>query len=226
MNTGDKLLLHRAAARGDLKVVQELVATGWDIEREDEDGTTPLLEACFKGQTEVAGFLIGQGADVNHANKVHYTPLMTACTAKRLEVVRLLLKSKANPELAADFGKKAAHCALMGTIPFGSSPFETETHLIELLKALQAQGADLNTKGGKGETPLMDAAWWGLTKVTEYLLSCGAVPDARDDQGRTAADYARMRIAKNLGADENHRCERAIEILTRRDRAKWWMFWR
>jgi len=188
MDTKDKLLLHRASAHGDLEKVENLIATGWDIECRDDNGATPLFAACFKGQVEIAKFLIGKGADVNRGKDVRYTPLMTASREKHPEVVRLLLEAKADTELAAASGMKAIHWALMDTLPRNTAPFETETTLMEILTLLRKHGADINAKGENGETPLMDAAWWGLVEVTKYLVSCGARRDEKDKDGQTAMD--------------------------------------
>ena len=226
MDTKDKLLLHRASAHGDLEKVEELVAAGWDIECRDDNGATPLFAASFKGQVEIAKYLIGKGADVNRGNDVRYTPLMTASREKHPQVVKILLEARADTELAANSGMKAIHWALMDTIPVDTGPLETETTLIEILKQLKEHGADINAKGGQGETPLMDAAWWGLVQTTDYLLSCGARRDEKDNKGQTAIDYAKMRIAKNLGADVNQRCQHVIEILSGlKPEKERWRFW-
>jgi ankyrin repeat protein len=226
METKDKLLLHRASAQGDLEHVKELISAGWDIECTDEHGATPLFAASFKGQAEVAKFLISKGADVNRGNVARYTPLMTASREKHPGVVKVLLEAKADTEAAAESGMKALHWALMDTIPVGSRHFETETTLIEVLELLREHGADINAKGVNGETPLMDAAWWGLAEATKYLLSCGARCDEKDNEGQTAVDYAKKRIAQNLGADVNQRCQQVIDVLSGRTlEKKWWRFW-
>ena len=223
----DNLQLHRACARGDLGMVQELIASGWPLGGTDEHGATPLFAACFKGRTEVVRFLISQGADVNQGNAVRYTPLMTACREKHPGVVKLLLEAGADTESTAESGMQAIHWALMDTVPIDTRWQETESTTTEILALLKEHGADMNVKSSNGGTPLMDAAWWGLGEVAKYLLSCGARPDEKDAEGRTATEYAKQRIAKNLGPDVNRRCQRVIDILSgNRSEKSRWRFWK
>lgn len=226
LEMNEQLLLHRAAALGDLKKVKELISEGWEIDCEDDNGATPLFVASFKGQAEVVRFLISQGADVNKGNRVGYTSLMTASREKKLEVVKALLEGRADPEQVSESGKRAVHWALLDTAPIDSKYFETETKLVAILKLLRESGADINAKGKNGETPLIDAAWWGLVEATKYLLLCGANRDERDNDGLNAIDFAKMKIAKNLGPDINKRCELVMEILSGSAAKKsWWKFW-
>lgn len=214
--------IHAAAASGNLSALQLSLATGASLEAPDENGATPLFIAAFYGQFNIVEFLLQQGANVNAGNMVNYTPLMAASREKRLEIVEALLRAKADPEIKAQ-GMKAIHWSLMNTIPKRKKlPLETETRLIEILKIFKHHGADLNAKGDKGITPLMNAAWWSLFYVTEYLLHEGANPNEKDNDGETAEDYATKKLAKNFDTDTNARCEKIIQILKTGGKKPWW----
>jgi ankyrin repeat protein len=110
---------------------------------------------------------------------------------------------------------KAVHWSLMNTVPKSPNlPWETESRLIEILKTFKRYGANLNTKGDRGNTPLMDAAWWGLPCVIEFLIEEGANPDEKDNEGKAAVDYAKIRLAKNFSAEINASYQEVIQILT------------
>ena len=53
------------------------------------------------------------------------------------------------------------------------------------IKRLIASGADLNTKGYNGQTPLAWAAYWNSLAVAELLISSGAEVNAKDQWGWT-----------------------------------------
>lgn len=63
-----QLLLHLAAANGDLDELKRLLAQTQEIDLEDEQGNTPLMFAVMMRQEEVARFLQRQGAnpDLRH----------------------------------------------------------------------------------------------------------------------------------------------------------------
>jgi len=82
--------LHKAAARGDLERVRELIKRRADVNARDKDGRTPLHHAAYNGRLEVARLLVERGADVNARDKNGWTPLDIARERGCLEVARLL----------------------------------------------------------------------------------------------------------------------------------------
>ena len=62
----------------------------------------------------------------------------------------------------------------------------------EAAEALCAHGAELDTRNNLQDTPLMDAAYNGHTKICEMLLALGADPSLKNKDGKTALDYARQ----------------------------------
>lgn len=215
--------IHSAIVASDLTALKRLLASGESLDVHDERGATPLFAAAFHGRLEIVEFLIQQGVSVNEGNQVNYTPLMAAGREKRLDVVEALLKAKADPEIKAQ-GMKAVHWSLMDTVPKRDNrPYESETRLIEILRTFKRYGANLNTRGEKGNTILMDAAWWNLVYVTEFLLQEGANPRETDNDGETAEGYAKRKLAKNFDAETNDRCERIIQMLKNGPAKKpWW----
>ena len=61
---------------------------------------------------------------------------------------------------------------------------------VDLVRALIAQGADVNTTNQAGQTPLMVATALRRNEVVRLLLTHGADADALDDLGLNAVDWA------------------------------------
>lgn len=76
-----------------------------------------------------------------------------------------------------------------------------------VVKALLANGADVNERTAGGQTPLILAAIFGHTQLIVLLLDAGADPQLRDNLGLNAIDWAQRR-----GATE------AIDVLTNNSR--------
>ena len=91
-------LLH-AAARGDLKLVTQLIAAGADINEPDEQGRTALMFAAHKGHVQVIRYLDKQGAAVNLQSAAGYTALMYAVCQNQIPVVRTLLEREVDLRL-------------------------------------------------------------------------------------------------------------------------------
>jgi hypothetical protein len=87
-----------AASSGALGLVKQILAKGYDINRDSGGGSSALTGAAVGGQERVARFLIASGADVNHHDGfTRETPLMAAAETGSLDMVRLLLESGADP---------------------------------------------------------------------------------------------------------------------------------
>jgi hypothetical protein len=74
-----------------------------------------------------------------------------------------------------------------GTTPVSNA---SEKGNLEVVKALAAIGADVGLPANRGSIPLHAGAGHPSAVVCEFLLSMGADPLARDEIGRTAADWA------------------------------------
>ncbi len=97
--------IHTATVLGDLKVIQQHIDAGSDLnEREPTVGSTPLISASVFGRTEVARALIEAGADVNIQNNEGSTPLHTAAFLCRTEIVEMLLAHGADRDLLNIYG--------------------------------------------------------------------------------------------------------------------------
>ena len=90
-----------AAANGNARLLEELLARGAAFNRLDDGNESPLGTACFHGHRRCAEILLQVRADVDGAfrGNTFTTPLMLACEMGQAECVELLLRHRANPNI-------------------------------------------------------------------------------------------------------------------------------
>ena len=93
--------------------VEALMRTGkLNLNFTDENGMTPLENACYKGRHDIAKLLIERGADVNSKKHLHgYTALMFAALGGHVSVVSLLLEHGADAAAKNSVNRTAAQMA-------------------------------------------------------------------------------------------------------------------
>ncbi|CAH8585540.1 unnamed protein product [Schistosoma rodhaini] len=97
-NSKGESQLHRAAIRGDISQVEELLSAGLSPNIRDHAGWTPLHEAALRGHCEVAKALIKAGATVDIPGGPDLeTPLHEAIQNGQVDFCQLLLDHGANP---------------------------------------------------------------------------------------------------------------------------------
>lgn len=103
----------KAITGGNQAEIEAVLRTGkLDLNFTDENGMTPLQNACYKGRYDVAKVLIERGADVNSNKHVHgYTALMFAALGGHVRVVSLLLENGADATAKNSVNRTAAQMA-------------------------------------------------------------------------------------------------------------------
>jgi ankyrin repeat protein len=91
------------AALGDYKGVQLLLDSSANINAEDGEGYTALINASFTNSADIVRLLLSKGANVNASSnltikgkKTRITPLMIAKSQGHQEIVKLLTDAGAN----------------------------------------------------------------------------------------------------------------------------------
>lgn len=93
------------------------------LNKQDNDGNTPLIIAVATGQTPVAATLVDLGSDVNLTNKLGETALMHAIARKNTDLVKFLIekgsdvKAKAkNKKTVLDFAQELGDKEILSMI--------------------------------------------------------------------------------------------------------------
>ncbi len=144
--------------------------------------STELFNSALAGDLAHVRSLLQSGADCNASNEEGATALMAAAGIGRLDIVEVLIESGANVNAADTRGWTALMKAIYN--------YELDCGFPEIVRALIAAGAGIETKIAYGTRPLMLAAGYGQAGVVEVLLAAGADVRAENEGGRTARTMA------------------------------------
>ncbi|XP_053114069.1 ankyrin repeat domain-containing protein 26-like isoform X8 [Hemicordylus capensis] len=201
--------LHRAAATGDLKKLQQLVRKH-DLNQLDKANRTPLHLACASGNTDIVMFLVDNRCKLNLCDDDAKSPLMKAVQCQHELCATYLLEHGADTNLVDANGNTALHLAASNASisiahrliehnarvdvqnKDGSTPLTiaiTEDNHI-MAEFLLKNGADIHFRDNAGRTPLLTAASHGKHNLVKLLLLHGADASHKDCNGWSAEDYA------------------------------------
>jgi ankyrin repeat protein len=176
----NELRLSRAASRGDLKTVKELIAAGANIETSSPE-TSPLAMAVLSDKEGVIEFLISKGANAK-VLMVGQSLLTIAAVNGNERVVKLLLANGLDPNFVGEAGITPMHRAKNKVVA----------------KQLLEKGGNLKLKTKDGSTPLHYVIRSNFEDVTELYIEVGADVTALDSHGKTPLDYAETPKMKDL----------------------------
>ncbi|XP_076288512.1 transient receptor potential cation channel subfamily A member 1-like [Lasioglossum baleicum] len=223
-------LLSIAAGNGSLKIVEDLLKYGADVNRLNSStfgrDLTALHSAVKQHKVAVAQLLINYGANVNFKNNLGDTPIVYAIENSDTEMAKLLLTNgadiKDNPNLLCtaagngslqmveDLLKHGADVNMLNSSICGKdlTPLHSavKKYQVEVAQLLIDYGANVNFKDDHGDTPIVCAIENGDTEMTKLLLTNGA--DIKDNPNLlcTAAGNGSLKIVEDqlkYGADVN-----------------------
>lgn len=147
--------LSRAAKKGDLAKVEQLIAEGADLDATDSRGNSAIYQAAAKGHADVVEALAQAGADIEIDNSFGSTPLHVASRYGHVEVIRVLVTYGADVDA---IGRPSQSSNLLND---GSS-------------------SGLLRRAPSASTPLMKAARSGELEAVQVLIELGASLPARE----------------------------------------------
>lgn len=153
-----------AAAKGLLPFVRELLTRGADVEAEDYDNWSALLNAAKNGHTELVRTLVEHGANIEHHDMGGWTSLMWSAYYGHTDIAAFLL------DRGADI---FAH----GNFHLGSLLWAAGRGHKEIVQMLVQRGAKVNVGDKYGTTALVWACRRGNAEIVEILLKAGANVD-------------------------------------------------
>ncbi|XP_074127362.1 uncharacterized protein LOC141544750 isoform X6 [Sminthopsis crassicaudata] len=205
--------IHKAALRGDVVKVQQLLLLGKNTVNElDKMKRTPLHLACANGYPDVVSLLIERKCELDLLDNDNKTPLMKAIECQREECATILLEHGADPNLrdshsntllhyiASSGNKFMAEKLIEHKIDIDAKNKEGRTPLmlsisaknIELANFLLKNGANVNAMDGSKRTALMIAVRAEALGLVTLLLQHNADHTLQDNDGWTAEQYAKL----------------------------------
>jgi uncharacterized protein len=222
MNSLEAILT--AAKEGDHARVLTLLETDPALATASSmSGSQPIHAAHFGGHKHIVDLLLSRGValdffvaselgildqmrsalDSNPALARAFSPagstaLHRSCYWGQVAVASLLLERGADPNAVTHDGfLQIAPLGCAVATPDVPNPSDLEDVVLDLVKLLISQGADVNARRRDGLTALHSAAYRGHLRVIEMLLKHGADPAIRGHEGadahagQTAADVAK-----------------------------------
>ncbi len=169
------VLMCSAGGLGDTTALEQLIASGAEVDAADYDGRTALHLAAAEGQVAAATLLLGKGARVGVVDRWAGTPIVDAVRHRHRAVVGLLRRHGAR--LTGDHAAQLCALAAAGDI--------------EGLGLWIEAGAEVNSADYDGRTALHLAAAEGRDEALQLLLALGADPRRVDRFGSTPIAEAR-----------------------------------
>ena len=162
--------LHLAAVRGDLAIVQALLAHGADINARQARGS-PTKQ-------------FPSGHALEHTLK-GATPFVLAAWAGHLDVMRALVAKGADPSIPLEDGRTALMMLASRASQTLHGPLLPEARIAEALKVAAQLGTPVNAAGPDGDTALHIAANRRRDEIVQALADSGAALDIRNREGKT-----------------------------------------
>lgn len=177
--------LYTAIEIGDIEMIQVLLNTGADPNREVYDSTL-LFKAIEIGRLDIVEALLDAKADPNkelfHLDpaKEDQTPITLAIRKNQLDILDALLKRNADPNKTQYNGKTPLEIAL-------------ESKNVNIVQRLLNENIDnVDVILTTGLTALQTAVYAGQTDIVKMLLHKHANPYIAGPDGETALFYAAM----------------------------------
>jgi ankyrin repeat protein len=196
-----------------IKIINLLIASGANLNLQDEDGETMLMFAItdynLDISIEIVKLLIDYGADLNLQTNEGFTALMMLCNKNdketnvssiELELIKLLIDPRADLNLQDNQGRTVLIIAC-----------SHKNSSIEVVKLLIDSGIKLNIQDKDGDTALMMASYFDSDdsiEIIELLINSGANLHIVDNYGHTcfgklvqfsnSLDFVKKIIQKNV----------------------------
>ncbi len=199
--------IKKASPIDNMVSIRALVENGADINAQNNQGETALYQLIKNKSDNVAAFtyLLDKGADVNTIDKDDKTLLYYASRENRTEYgkkyIELLLEKGADITIdsieATRYRADVFELLLSEMENNGQldeqvlsellfSTLNTSTSLLDTVKVLVKKGVNLEALDKYGETPLIQAAFFGHTDIVQYFLAQGVKVNVTNPRGETA----------------------------------------
>ncbi|XP_065935402.1 uncharacterized protein [Magallana gigas] len=142
------------------KTIEILLENGADINLCNENGASPLIQACYTRNKSTIQLLLSKGAAVNSCLKNGVSPLLIACRNGRESIAELLIANGADINLCEEGGVSPFYIACQ----FGHNG---------IVQLLLSKGASINSCLNNGASPLFIACQNGHNSIVQLILDNG-----------------------------------------------------
>ena len=206
--------IHEAARQGHIVILQMLLETGAEINKQAErTQLTALHFAAAQGNMEMLNLLLSKGANVHIRSITGGTALHVAARFSRVAIIKALIVSGSDVLATTNEGNTSLHIAamyasseiVMALLEGKAEPNETRpadgatplhcavtsyVQSTDKIKALLEFGAIPNTRNSWGDTPLHLAVTLGCVDQIKLLVSTDAFVNVRRNDGNTPIHLA------------------------------------
>jgi ankyrin repeat protein len=187
----DKDLFESVVSRTNaLECVRNALENGADVNARDDDGETPLMQACWHKNTEIIDLLLSHGADIHARNKYGETMVTMTAWSGNPNVLKFLLSKGANIDDKNDNDETPLILA-------------TKRGRFQMMSTLISEGADINAGDTGGRTALSWAVWRRDLKLAKLLVENGADVDSKDISGDSLLIWALSSSSRRPTATNN-----------------------
>lgn len=177
--------LFHAIDMGDIKLIEFLINSGADINRQfrvsQYRNINALGYALINNKSDIINFLLNKGAHIKEPAVEFKQPVVVATENGNLEQIKLLIENGADIESIEDSFKNT----LLGIAALRG--------YYEIAEYLISKGANLNSKNDYSKTPLMVAVEANQKKIVELLIIKNADLNIKTTKGDTALQLAKPR---------------------------------
>jgi len=162
-----------ACQRGNYFAADRLLrADGINIASCDNQGSTPLHEACESGSEKIVELLLDNDADILKADRDKVTPLHVACREGHVAIVKLLFRHAFQQNTLNEQSKTLKERLVEDTDIHGSTAlhFAVESGVTDIVEVLLLHRADPIAQKDNEVTPLHIAARNGHIEIAKCLL--------------------------------------------------------
>ncbi len=190
--TEAELAMIAAAAEGDQRTVERVLAEGARVDARDGRGQTALIVASWRNDLPLACRLIAAGADVNAKDDTEQSAYLIATSEGYLDLLRATLAAGADVHSLDSFrGTGLIRAAERGHVA--------------VVEELLATAIAVDHVNRLGLTALLEAIMFGdggprHTAVVRRLIEAGADPNLADGSGVTPLAHARNRGFAEIAA--------------------------
>ena len=169
--------LIRAAERGEIDVMLDILEDGANINEVDERGQTAVMAATHANQVEAVRVLIDAGANIDIQDNMRDNPFLYAGAERLLEILKLTIEAGPDYSLVP-----AAH----------------HGHVDCVLELVKNSEVNIDHVNNLGWTALLEAVILSdggpvHQQIVQILVDHGARRDLGDFDGVTPLEHARMR---------------------------------